>query len=250
MTHRVRATRLLPTGGVGGVALTLWVIRRAGLGAPEATRTLLTLLVLLYGVFLGAIAAAGALLALGLARGDGPLALSAVPAALAGMAIATALAVARRAPERAPLAGSRPARVLSGASVLGAAVRDALALLRSGDPRLVGAPVWWAFDAAVLWAMLEAFGAAPALAVVVLGYFVGQVGNTIPVPGAVSGGMVGVLLAFGVEADLALVSVLAYRAIAIWLPAPVGLLALGGLRRRLAGWAAQDGRPRAELAVA
>ena len=54
--------------------------------------------------------------------------------------------------------------------------------------------------------MLNAFGAPPALAVVVLGYFVGMVANTIPLPGAVSGGMVGVLLAFGVEADLALAS--------------------------------------------
>ena len=52
--------------------------------------------------------------------------------------------------------------------------------------------------------MLNAFGAPPAVAVVVLGYFVGMVANTIPLPGAVSGGMVGVLLAFGVEADLAL----------------------------------------------
>jgi len=30
--------------------------------------------------------------------------------------------------------------------------------------------------------------------------------------------------------------VLAYRSVAIWLPAPVGLAALGGLRRTLAGW--------------
>ena len=64
-----------------------------------------------------------------------------------------------------------------------------------------------------------------------LAYFVGQVANTIPVPGAVSGGLVGVLLAFGVEADLAIVSVLAYRALAIWIPAPIGLVALGRLRR-------------------
>ena len=58
-----------------------------------------------------------------------------------------------------------------------------------------------AFDAAVLWAMLQAFGAAPAFAVVVLAYFVGQVGNTLPIPGAVSGGMAGVLIACGVPAD-------------------------------------------------
>jgi hypothetical protein len=119
-------------------------------------------------------------------------------------------------------------------------VRDAATLVRSADPRLGGALAWWMFDAAVLWAMLEAFGAPPSLAVLVLAYFVGQVGNTIPIPGAVSGGMVGVLLAFGVEADLALVSVLAYRSVAIWLPAPIGLAALGGLRRTLARWSQQD----------
>ena len=78
-----------------------------------------------------------------------------------------------------------------------------------------------------------------------LGYFVGMVANTIPIPGAVSGGMVGVLLAFGVEADLALASVLSYRALAIWLPAPVGLAALGSLRRTVARWGAEEaGEPR------
>jgi hypothetical protein len=52
--------------------------------------------------------------------------------------------------------------------------------------------------------------------------------------------MVGVLLAFGVEPDLALASVLAYRSIAIWLPAPIGLAALNGLRRTTATWSAED----------
>jgi len=88
--------------------------------------------------------------------------------------------------------------------------------------------------------MLSAFGAAPAVAVVALAYFVGQVGNALPVPGAVSGGIFGVLVAFGVDADLALVSVLAYRALAIWIPAPVGLLALPSLRRTVARWADED----------
>jgi uncharacterized membrane protein YbhN (UPF0104 family) len=88
--------------------------------------------------------------------------------------------------------------------------------------------------------MLHAFGSPPALQVVVLAYFLGQVGNTIPIPGAVSGGLVGALLAFGVDADLAIVSVLAYRAIAIWVPAPVGLVALSALRRTVAAWSRDD----------
>ena len=96
--------------------------------------------------------------------------------------------------------------------------------------------------------MLHALGAPPALAVVVLGYFVGQVANTIPIPGAVSGGMVGVLLAFGVDPALALASVLSYRSLAIWLPAPVGLAALGGLRRTIARWGAEERRRRSSAA--
>jgi uncharacterized membrane protein YbhN (UPF0104 family) len=135
---------------------------------------------------------------------------------------------------------------------LGAAVRDAIALLRSGDLRLLGALVWWGLDVAVLWAMLQALGAPPSLAVVVLGYFVGQVANTVPIPGAVSSGMVGVLLAFGVDTDLTLASVLGYRAVAIWLPAPFGLAALGRLRRTVARWSQEDATavwPDAEPAV-
>jgi uncharacterized membrane protein YbhN (UPF0104 family) len=242
------ATRLLPTGGVGGAALTLWAFRRTGLGARDATRTLLAFLVLLYAVFLGSIVVAGGALALGFADSDGPLALSAVPAAGAALAIVAALglAVAARRPAavdalaEAPAGASRMARARVGVrntpGVLGASVRDAIVVLRSGDVRLLGALAWWGFDGAVLFAMLHALGAPPELAVIALAYFVGQVANTIPIPGAVSGGMVGVLLAFGVETDLALASVLAYRSVAIWLPAPIGLAALSGLRRTVARW--------------
>jgi uncharacterized membrane protein YbhN (UPF0104 family) len=246
------ATRLLPTGGVGGAALTIWAFRRAGLDARDATRTLLAFLALLYAIFLGSIVVAGGALALGLVHGDGPLALSAVPAVGAALAIVAglALAVVARRPAAAdaladaPAGASRTARARAGLrstpGVIGASVRDAIVILRSGDVRLLGALAWWGFDAAVLWAMLQALGAPPSLAIIALAYFVGQVANTIPIPGAVSGGMVGVLLAFGVETDLALASVLAYRSVAIWLPAPIGLAALGGLRRTVARWGEAD----------
>src|SRR3954464_14342377 len=67
------ATRLLPTAGVGGAALTLWALAKSGLGTRRAGRTLLTFLVLLYTVFLGSIAISGSLLTAG---ADGPLALT------------------------------------------------------------------------------------------------------------------------------------------------------------------------------
>jgi uncharacterized membrane protein YbhN (UPF0104 family) len=234
------ATRLLPTAGVGGAALTLWALRRAGLPGRHATRTLLTFLVVLYSVFLVSIAVAGGLIATGVAPSRAPLALSALPAAAATLAIVAALALGLRARRAAPAAPQR-GRVRDAALMLGEGVDAALRVVRTADPRLLGAVAWWGFDMAVMWAMLNAFGAPPGLAVVVLAYFVGQVANTVPIPGAASGGLVGVLLAFGVDADLALVSVLAYRALAIWLPAPAGLVALGGLRRTVARW--RDERP-------
>jgi uncharacterized membrane protein YbhN (UPF0104 family) len=235
------ATRLVPTGGVGGAALTFWALRRTGLDDRRAGRTLLTFLVLLYAVFLGSIAIAGTLLALGATGSRGPVALTAIPAVLAGAGIAVSLALGLRERRRAATAAPdavRPAGHRPSARLLGEAVHDALGHARSADARLLGALAWWAFDAAVLWAMLDAFGAGVPLLVVVLAYFVGQAGNLVPIPGAVSGGIAGVLLAFGVDADLAVVSVLGYRAVAIWLPAPIGLAALASLRITLRRWAA------------
>ena len=68
-----------------------------------------------------------------------------MPAIGAALAIAIALAAA----------------TTNAGGVLGAAVRDALSLVRSGDPRLLGAPAWWAFDVAVLYTMLAAFARLP-----------------------------------------------------------------------------------------
>jgi uncharacterized membrane protein YbhN (UPF0104 family) len=229
------ATRLLPTAGVGGAALTLWALRRTAMGSRRATQTLMTFLITLYSVFLLAIAASGTALAVGLVHREGPLALSLVPAVGATFVLVLHLALAARTP-RPDATG----RFATAADMLGEAVRDGLRLVRSADPRVLGAIAWWTFDAAVLWAMLHAFGAPPSLAVLALAYFVGQVGNTIPIPGAVSGGMVGILVAFNVPADLAIVSVFAYRAVAIWLPAPIGLVALRGLRQTIGRWARED----------
>lgn len=221
------ATRLLPTAGAGGAALTLWALRRAGLSAGAATRTLLSFLVLLYAVFLTAIVLAALPLALGLSSHPGPVVLSAIPAVGAALAIVVALGLAAR-PGRGRM------------TLLGHAIGDALGLVRTGEPRHLAAVVYWGLDATVLWAMLHAFGRAPSLPVVVLAYFVGQVANTLPLPGSVSGGIAGVLIAFGVPATVALPAVLAYRTIAVWLPVPFALAALSALRRTVSRWGEED----------
>lgn len=214
------ATRLLPTGGLGGVALTLWALARAGLAPRAAVRALLTFLVLLYTVFMTALAVAGALLLTGVSTGEGPLALAVVPALFGLAVIVTAIRLGR-----------------TGTTAIGEAVKGATGVLKSADPRLLGALAWWGFDLAVLAAMFHALGTPPPAAVLVLAYFTGAVANTIPLPGLVAGGTVGILLAFGVDASLALPAVLAYRAIALWLPALLGTAAMAGLRKTAARWA-------------
>ena len=244
----VAATRLLPTAGAGGLALAFWALRQAGLRTQAATRTLLAFLVVLYSVFLGAVLFAGTALAFGLVADRGPAELGAIPAVLAALGIVSALALAaNRRVERGPSTNDAPdvaeqgPRVKMGVQIVGDAVRDALGLIRLGDARLAGAVVYWAFDAAVLWAMLHAFGSPPVLPVVVLAYFVGQVANTLPVPGSVSGGIASVLIAFGVAPTVAIPAVLAYRTIAVWLPTPAGIAAVPALRSTVARWRGESG---------
>ena len=95
------------------------------------------------------------------------------------------------------------------------------------------------FDIAVLWAAFEAFGQPPALMIIVLAYFLGSLGNLLPLPGGVGGtegGMLGVLVACGVDASLALLAVVAYQVISTYLPALPGLGAYVSLRRRMRDW--------------
>jgi uncharacterized protein (TIRG00374 family) len=87
--------------------------------------------------------------------------------------------------------------------------------------------------------VFEAFGASPALGVVVMAYFVGMLANALPLPGGiggVDGGMVAALVAFGTRPGLAIVAVLAYRGIAFWLPILPGAAAWLSLRRTVARW--------------
>jgi uncharacterized membrane protein YbhN (UPF0104 family) len=235
------ATRLLPTAGAGGAAVTIWTLRRAGLSTAAALRTLLVFFVLLYAFFLAATAGFGAALTFGLVGSHGPAALSATAGVIAVAGIGLALLVGLRAhgdPRRQQ--GRRWGRLRSGAGLIGAAVRDAIVLVRSRDLRLVGAIAYWTFDAAVLWATLSALGSTPPIPVLGLAYFLGQVANTLPLPGSVSGGITGVLIAWGVPAAVALPAVLAYRTIAVWLPTPAALAAIPGLRGTIARWARDD----------
>jgi uncharacterized membrane protein YbhN (UPF0104 family) len=245
----VAATRVFAAAGAGGIALTAWALTRSGMGRRELVRGLTTFYVALYSVYMVGLLVGGIGLRSGVLSGPAPFGMTVVPAAFGGLVIAGGLVtallpqdlddrVARRLDGHARIARWAGA-VAAAAAGVAEGVRGAIGLLRALNPALLGAVAWWAFDIAVLWACFHAFGEPPPISIVVMAYFVGTLGNLLPLPGGVGGvegGMIGALLAFGVTGGLAVVAVLTYRAFAFWLPTVPGLLAYLGLRRTVREW--------------
>ncbi|HVS28591.1 MAG TPA: lysylphosphatidylglycerol synthase transmembrane domain-containing protein [Solirubrobacteraceae bacterium] len=245
----VAATRLFAAAGAGGIALTAWALRRSGMERRIVACRMVAFLVILYAVYMAALVICGLGLRFKILEGSSPFPLTVLPAMLAGGVIVAMLLMTlvpgdfeRRLVGWAGYGGRRARWLRRAAGVpasVASGVRTAIAILRSGDPRLLGAIAWWGFDIGVLWASFHAFGPAPPTAVLVMGYFVGMVANTLPLPGgvgAVDGGLIGCFIAFGVDSGLAVVAVLVYRAFAFWLPTLPGAIAYLQLRRRVGRW--------------
>jgi putative heme transporter len=245
------ATRLFAAAGAGGIALTAWALRRSGMEARVVACRIIAFLVLLYGVYMATLVIDGLGLYTGLFAGSAPFAITVVPAIFGAGVITLFLAISLVPGDFERLVGrgttgdnfvGRIARRLAAAPAAAArGVRTAIGLVRSRDPFLFGALAWWGFDIAVLWACFHAFGASPPHAVIIMSYFVGMLGNTLPLPGGiggVDGGMIGAFSAFGVPVQVSIVSVLAYRAFAFWLPTLPGGVAYLQLRRTVHRWEA------------
>jgi uncharacterized membrane protein YbhN (UPF0104 family) len=230
----VAATRLLAAGGAGGIALTIWALRRRGLRTAAVARAEAALLVTVYGIMLAAIAVVGLALHFGLLSGPASTGLTLVPAlfALGVMAAVVVLAMTTSRPHR-PDGGSRGRWLLTAAPrLLGEGLRHSWALRKR--PGMLGGLVWWVGDVLALWCAAQAFGLVPAGGVLVMAYLLGQLGNLLPLPGGVGGidgAMIGALIAFGAPAGDAALAVLAYRGMSFWLPTLPGVLAYVSLVR-------------------
>lgn len=243
------ATRLFAAAGAGGVALTAWALRRSGMEPRLVACRMVAFMVLLYVVYAGSLLIDGVGLGIGLFPGGGSFAITIVPAIVAAVLFALAGAMSllpgdleRRLGRWASGSGRAAhwiARAVTVPALAASGVRTAIELIRSRDPGLLGALAWWGFDISVLWAMFHAFGSSPPFTVIWMAYFIGTLGNLLPLPGGlggVEGGMIGAFAAFGVQLDLAVVAVLAYRAISFWLPTFPGIVAYFQLRRTVARW--------------
>jgi uncharacterized protein (TIRG00374 family) len=249
------ATRLFAAGGAGGIVLTAWALRRAGMGRREVADKTISFLVLTYLVYMAALIVCGFGLHFGILPGNAPLSLTLIPASIALAVTLLGISVvlvptdfARRLEgfaNRQGRLGRLAQRLASVPASASAGMRDALGHVRERDPAVLGSLLFWGAQIAVLWAAFEAFGDSPAIPVLVMGFFIGMLGNLLPMPGGVGGvdgGMIGAFAAFGVDASLALVAVLVYRAFVFWLPTLPGVIAYFQLRRTVERWKT-EGRP-------
>lgn len=239
------ANALFPTGGAGGLALGAWALKRGGMQGSEIARRTVAFFLLTSVPNVVGVIVIGFGLALGAFSGESNPLLTVVPAAVAATAIVAALLagrVAERWGRRLEREGqselSRGTRRLrQGLTALGDGVKEAVSLLREGNIVLVaGLVAYLAFDVLILWASFRAFGPAPPMAILWMGYLIGELGGLIPIPGGIGGvdvGLVGTLALYHVSLTSAAGAVLAYRAIALWVPAVVGAGAFFALRRTL-----------------
>jgi uncharacterized membrane protein YbhN (UPF0104 family) len=243
------ATRLFAAAGAGGVALTAWALRRSGMESRLVACRMVAFLVLLYSVYAASLLIDGVGLGSGLFPGGGSFAITVLPAIAGAAMVAVAGAVAllpgdieRRLEGWASRSGRVAhwvARASAAPALAASGIRTAIELIRQRNPGLLGALAWWGFDLSVLWAMFHAFGSPPPFTVIWMAYFVGMLGNLLPLPGGlggVEGGMIGALAAFDVNFNLSVLAVLSYRAISFWLPTVPGAVAYFQLRRTVARW--------------
>ncbi len=249
----IAAIRLLAAAGAGGVALTIWSLRRAGMDAGVIACRMIASYVIQYSVYLGALVVCGFGLRWGLFSGEAPFALTVVPAALSAIGIVLIAAMGlvprdferrlRQLSQRSGRVGRIAARFASAPAALGSGVRTAEGLIKERRFGLLGALIYWGFDIAVLDLSFRAFGYAVPGAVVVMCYFLGTLGSLLPLAGGVGGvegGMFAAFIAFGVPAGSALIGTLAYRAISFWIPTLPGIFGYIALRKTVRGWRAED----------
>jgi uncharacterized membrane protein YbhN (UPF0104 family) len=230
---------LVPASGAGGLALGAWVLHRGGMDGQRIARRSVAFFLIKSGVNFAAVAVLGALLAVGLLGPKLSLWLTALPAALAALAIGAVAALPRLGPGRPPQPDA--SRIRRGFKATRRAVIDgtaeAIQILRSGNRRVVAGSVgYWIFDNAVLWATFHAFGLSPPLTVILMGYLIGQLGGLLPIPGGIGGidgGLIGTLIVYGTPAAATTAAVLIYRVILFWLPLLAGAVAFTSLRRAL-----------------
>ncbi|MET0557474.1 MAG: lysylphosphatidylglycerol synthase transmembrane domain-containing protein [Solirubrobacterales bacterium] len=254
----VAATLLFSAGGAGGIAVTYWALRKAGLERRDSARRMVAFISLHYAFYPIALIVFGVLLRTGVLNGKDSVELTIIPAGVAGLLLILGALVALIPGDLehrlAPYAhGERAQAFLHGAAkvpeTLAEGFRFALSLFAHpsrGGLAVLGAAGFWAASIGVLWASFHAFGVHVPLAVVVQGFFLGMVANLFPLApagvGAVDAGMIGAFVLFGIPEETVFPAILIFRLVAFWLPIPLGVVAFFQLRKTVHRWE-EEGLP-------
>jgi uncharacterized membrane protein YbhN (UPF0104 family) len=254
----VAATLLFSAGGAGGIALTYWALRKAGMERHDVARRMVAFLTLHYAFYPIALIVFGILLRTGVMNGEDGIELTIIPAGIAGAMLLLGVLIALIPPDLAKRigpfaeahggerAGAIAATVAKAPAVIGEGFRFALSLFahpKKGGLAVLGAAGYWATSIGVLWASFHAFGVHVPLAVVVQGFFLGMVANLFPLApagvGAVDAGMIGAFVLFGLPEGTVFPAILVFRFVAFWLPIPFGIVAFFQLRKTVQRWEAE-----------
>jgi uncharacterized protein (TIRG00374 family) len=248
----VAGTLLFSAGGAGGIAITYWALRKAGMERRDVARRMVAFVSLHYAFYPIALIVFGVLLRTGVLNGKGSVELTIIPAGVAGLLLILGVLISFIPPDTenrlARFAHSERSRSwLQTAgkipATLGEGFRFAAGLFahpRRGGLAVLGAAGFWAASIGVLWASFHAFGVHVPLAVVVQGFFLGMVANLFPLApagvGAVDAGMIGAFVLFGIPEETVFPAILIFRLVAFWMPIPPGIFAFFQLRHTVHLW--------------
>jgi uncharacterized membrane protein YbhN (UPF0104 family) len=222
---------IVPTGA-GGPAVRIWALERSGMPFRViTTRSVIHAAIFNLPYVVAAVLLGGAA-APGIGAGHAPLIVALAPLGLvvAALAVAGAATVAARA--LPPVREGRWQRI--GRDIL-VAFPEGLRRLprRLREPGLtLSALAYWAGDCGVFLAAFRAAHGSVPIAVAVLAYMLGQLGNALPLPGGIGGVepiTLGVLTASGVNLELGAAAVILYRLVSLGIQTAVGAVALATL---------------------
>jgi uncharacterized membrane protein YbhN (UPF0104 family) len=221
------AGAVLPGGNISSAAATSLLLRRHGIGLRELVRRCGGLLCLLTAFGFAVNGAAGVLLLLGVPGGPHDIAHTGGPIlvsiAFLGGATASVL-VARRLGSRAP----RPLKAVA------TGFEGAWSSARRPHWRLLGGAGFLLLDMAALYAACAATGHRLGVLALIIGYCIGYLATTIPIPagiGVLDTGLAAALVLYGMNPAASVSAVLVYHAISIWVPGLGGLIAWLPTRR-------------------
>jgi uncharacterized membrane protein YbhN (UPF0104 family) len=221
------ASAVLPAGGLVGPAIGAGSASQERRPLRRLARSTIAFTILTTGPGVAALALFGVALWLGWPAGPHGAVLTLPAAAVAATLLALFFVLRRPAPPTTP--GDRRltglARWTDGRHVLREGAAEAAGVLAARNWKLLGTLGYYAFDNAVLWAAFRAYGSAPSIGVIVMGYLVGSLGAVVPVPGGfgpTEGGLIGALVVYGAPAAPAAGAVLLYRSISLGLAVSLG----------------------------